>query len=71
MPSIKINLLLTVLPIELINSHYGGPYHIETSPLICRAMDWFLYDRDLRPERVKYFDQVTLLMTLSIFKQIG
>ena len=26
----------------------GGPYHIETSPLICR----FLYDTDLRHERV-------------------
>ena len=42
----------------------GGPYHIETSPLICRnhsidllckPMDWFLYDRDLRHERVNLF----------------
>ena len=23
--------------------HDGGRYHIETSPLICRVMDWFLY----------------------------
>ena len=29
-----------------------GPYRIETSPLICRAMDWFLYDRDHCYERV-------------------
>ena len=25
-----------------------GPYH-----LLCKLMDWFLYDRDLRYERVK------------------
>ena len=36
--------------------HDGGPYQIETSPLICRANErtgWFLYDRDLRHERVR------------------
>ena len=27
--------------------HDGNPYHIETS-----LMDWFLYDKDLRHERV-------------------
>ena len=33
----------------------GGRYHTETSPLICRANQWtgFLYDNDLRHERVK------------------
>ena len=33
----------------------GGPYHIETSSLIllCESMDGFLYDKDLRHERVK------------------
>ena len=30
----------------------GGPYHLETSPLICRAI-WLLYDRDLHHETVK------------------
>ena len=44
----------------------GGPYHIETIPLICRAnpidlqsesMDWFLYNRGLRYERVSNSDQ--------------
>ena len=30
--------------------HDGGPYHLETSPLI--YSDWFLYDRDFRHERV-------------------
>ena len=29
----------------------GGPYHIETNPLICSA-NWFLHDRDLRHKRV-------------------
>ena len=39
--------------------HEGGPYQIETSPLICKAMlyksiDWFLYNKDLCDERVIY-----------------
>ena len=33
------------------NFHDGSLYHTETSQLIC----WFLYDRDLRHERVKPF----------------
>ena len=33
--------------------HGGGPYHIETSPLQSKSVDWFLYDRDFRYERVK------------------
>ena len=37
----------------------GGPYHVETSlDLLCKSMDWFLYDRDLRHERVKYVNTV-------------
>ena len=38
---------------------YVGSYYIETSQLICK--DWFLYDGDLRHERVNYLhvlDQV-------------
>ena len=31
--------------------HDRGPYHIETI-LLCRSMDCFYYDRDLRHERV-------------------
>ena len=39
--------------------HEGGPYQIETSPLICKAMlyksmDWFLYNKDFCDERVIY-----------------
>ena len=37
--------------------HDGGPYHIETwhqsIDLQIKSMDWILYDRDLRHERVK------------------
>ena len=33
--------------------HDGGPYHIGTSPLICRT-NLFLYDRDLRHKRVNH-----------------
>ena len=32
--------------------HDGGSYHTSTS------MDWFLYDRDLRHERMKAVDQI-------------
>ena len=32
---------------SILNSFMAGRYHIETSP-----MDWFLYDYDLRHERV-------------------
>ena len=36
--------------------HDGGAYYTETSPLICcKSMDWFLYDRDIRHERVNAF----------------
>ena len=35
--------------------HDEGPYHIETSPLICSANQWIgFYDRDIRHEIVKY-----------------
>ena len=35
--------------------HDGGRYHIETS-LLCKSMDWFLYDNGLRYEIVKYLE---------------
>ena len=34
--------------------HDGGPYHIETSPLICSANQWTGF-YDIRHERVKSF----------------
>ena len=34
--------------------HDGGPYHIETSPLICSANQWTGFS-DIRHERVKSF----------------
>ena len=33
--------------------HDGGRYHIETSPMDKKSMDWLLYDNGLRHERVK------------------
>ena len=38
--------------------HGGGLYHKETSPLISSANHWFLYDRDLRLERINGFNVV-------------
>ena len=45
----------------------GGPYLIETNPLICRA--WFLYDKDLRHESVKaiIFFLVFYTVTLEVY----
>ena len=40
----KISLLKTHVTIF----HDGRPYHIETSPLLYKSMDWFKYARDLR-----------------------
>ena len=45
----------TILLADNLLFHGGGPYDIETNPLIsrnqsidllCKSMDWFLYDRD-------------------------
>ena len=35
--------------------HDGGPYHVETSPLIWGANQQFLYHCDFRHERVIFF----------------
>ena len=48
--------------------HDGGRYHVETSPLLCKSMDWFLYDNGLRPERVnirKKFENDPVQVVLS------
>ena len=29
-------------------------YRIQSNDLLCKSIDWFLYDRDLRHERVKF-----------------
>ena len=56
---------VVVIYVKLKLFHDGSPYHIETSPLIwsidllSKSIDWFLYDRDLRHERVSYFHQVS------------
>ena len=52
----------------------GGPHHIETILLICRAnqsksVEWFLYDKDIVQERVKetYFCQYSISRFLGVF----
>ena len=37
--------------------YHGGLYHIEPSPLLCKSMDQFLYDRIFRHERVNNASQ--------------
>ena len=38
----------------LSNTHYWFlSYRNQSSELLCKSMDWFLYDRDLPHERVK------------------
>ena len=34
--------------------HDGGPYHIENqyTDLLCKSMDWFLLNKDLRHDKV-------------------
>ena len=49
--------------------HGGGRYHIETSPLRSKSLDWFLYDNDLRHESVKsYYNLKNLNKVLILFK---
>ena len=50
--------------------HNGHRYHIETSPLLRKSMDWFLFDNSLRHERVKWFSRscskwITNILQLS------
>ena len=67
-PSIKVNVLLTFMSIELTLSwQRSQSYRKQSIHMQSKSMDWFLYDSDFRHERVKLFDQVTILMILSIF----
>ena len=53
------NFACELLKIVVLFSHYlfhdGDPYHVETSPLICRTNQWagFYMIRDLRHKTVK------------------
>ena len=51
----------------LLLFHNGCLYHIETSPLICSGFYWFLYDRELRHERVNPL-QINVLFLPSSLK---
>ena len=39
----------------IVNSFITGSlsYRNQSSDLLCKSMDWFLYEKDLRNERVK------------------
>ena len=50
MTALKI-LLCPLLTLSWRSSPY---YRNQSTDLLCKPMDWFLYDRDLRHERVKY-----------------
>ena len=41
-------------------------YRNQSIDLLCKSLDWFLYDRDLRPERVEIIHEVPFL-NLIIF----
>ena len=53
MANLKPSLFLTL--------HDGGRYHIETSDLQSKSMDWFLYDNGVRHERINVTSVVTVL----------
>ena len=56
-------------PRSALSLSWDGPYHIETSPLICpaKSMDWFLYDRHLHHERVNYNVILSLVSDLDSY----
>ena len=67
--------MLSKFSVLVVHIHYlfhdEGPYHIETSSLLCKSMDWFLHDRDLRHERVEPSGDVNLgieLITVSYIR---
>ena len=41
-------------------------YRNQATDLLWKSMDWFLYDNDLRHERVNILNQTTLIITLDI-----
>ena len=45
---IVINYWFTNSSLSLL---WRSSLHIETIDLLCKSMDWFLYDKDLRQER--------------------
>ena len=43
---------------------------MEFTDLICKSMDWFLYDKDLRYERVNYWILYINLLQTNIAEQL-
>ena len=55
------------LTVRFNSFHDGVPYHVETSiGFLHKSIDWFLYDRDLRNERVSLLILVLQVMSNSL-----
>ena len=66
----KLKVIITIIS-SFLTLYDGTPYHIETSPLICKPMDWFLYDRYLRLERIKSsLNAVLSTMLKQVFHEL-
>ena len=63
--SITLSIVLS-LHINTLSSWSSLSYRNLSNDLLCQSSDWFLYDRDLRHERVKGFSLSGLLKTLKI-----
>ena len=46
-------------------------YRNQYNDLLCKSMDWFLFGRDLRHERVKYLEKLDLLEIRSMRRVIS
>ena len=58
--------MFILLPIRVDNEFIADNYFHKKVPsthLLCKSMDWFLYDRDLRRERAKH---ISLRYTQSL-----
>ena len=63
--SITLSIVLS-LHINTLSSWSSLSYRNLSNDLLCQSSDWFLYDRDLRHERVKGFSLSGLLKTSQI-----
>ena len=50
-PFSEVNCIVLLIPTHLNSTH--SRHRNQHNDLLGKSVDWFLYDRDLRPERVK------------------
>ena len=60
--------IVIYLSVLILTFHDGGRYHIETSPLICRAYQWtgFYMLTAFVMKGLKYLHKITFLLPLLI-----